>query len=133
MLFCNSVTLSQKDAKLGKKCTLLDLSRHLGVAASGAQQAAVSSGEAKDQDISKSAPDPPMTVEESKEEMEEEKKHGVDEKEKSEELSADGSPAEMEVDPTDAPIEEMQSTTVSNRTVFNCMWLKSCALHLNHY
>uniref|UniRef100_A0AAQ4NPJ3 Bromodomain PHD finger transcription factor n=1 Tax=Gasterosteus aculeatus aculeatus TaxID=481459 RepID=A0AAQ4NPJ3_GASAC len=97
-----------EDAKLGKKCTLLDLSRHLGVAASGAQQAAVSSGEAKDQDLSKSAPDPPMTVEESKEEMEEEKKHGVDEKEKSEELSADGSPAEMEVDPTDAPIEEMQ-------------------------
>uniref|UniRef100_A0A8C3B3M6 Bromodomain PHD finger transcription factor n=1 Tax=Cyclopterus lumpus TaxID=8103 RepID=A0A8C3B3M6_CYCLU len=41
-----------EDAKLGKKCTLLDLSRHASVAALEAQGAAVLSSEAKDQDPS---------------------------------------------------------------------------------
>ncbi|KAM8880253.1 nucleosome-remodeling factor subunit BPTF-like isoform 8-T9 [Spinachia spinachia] len=103
-----------EDAKLGKKCTLLDLSRHHSVAASGAQQAAVSSPGAKDQDfcsLSKSATGPPMSVEASNGKMEETKKEGVAEMKRSEELSADGSPAEMEVDPTDSQTEEMQSTT----------------------
>lgn len=49
----------------------------------------------------------------SKERMEEEKKEAVDEKEKSEELSTDESPAKMEVDPTDAPSDEEQSMSAT--------------------
>lgn len=104
-----------KDAKLGKKCTLLDLSRRPSVAAPEAQGAAVSSGEEKDQDsssLSKPATDHPMTNElESNERMEEEKKQGAEEKEKSEELPADETPTKMEVDPPDSRPEE-QSMTV---------------------
>lgn len=119
-----------KDAKLGKKCTLLDLSRQPSVAEPEAQGAAVLSSEAKDRDsssLSKSVTDHLMSVEdlESNERMEEEKKEGADEKEKSEELSADESPVKMEVDPTDLQSDEEQSMTecdlVSNRIVFNCM------------
>lgn len=120
-----------KDAKLGKKCTLLDLSRRPSVAAPETQGAAVLSSEAKDQDSShpsKPATDHLMSVDdlESNERMDEEKKERAGEKEKSEELSADESPAKMEVDPTDTRSDEEQSMTecdlVSNRFVLNCMW-----------
>ncbi len=113
-----------KDAKLGKKCTLLDLSRLPSVAEPEAQGAAVFSSEAKDRDsssLSKSVTDLVEDLE-SSERMQEEKKEGVDEKEKSEELSADESPAKMEVEPTDLGSDEEQSMTecdlVSNSIVF---------------
>lgn len=124
-----------KDATLGKKCTLLDLSRRPSVAEPEAQGAAVMS-EAKDQDspsLSKPATDHMMPVDdlESNERMEEEKKEGLDEKEKSEELSLDESPAKMELDPTDSRSDEEQSMTecdlVSNSIVSNCMWSMRCA------
>lgn len=105
-----------KDAKLGKKCTLLDLSRHASVAAPEAPGPAVLSSEAKDQDsssLSKPAPDPDpsMSVEdvESNERIEEEKKDGVDKKATSE-LSSEESPVVMEVDPTDSRSEEQSMT-----------------------
>lgn len=125
-----------KDAKLGKKCTLLDLSRRPSVAEPEAQGAAVLSCETKGQDslsTSKTPTDHLMSVEdlESNERMEEE---GADKKEKSEELSAEESPAKMEVDPTDSLSDEEQSMTecnlVSNSIEFNCMWSMSCATHL---
>lgn len=117
-----------KDAKLGKKCTLLDLSRRPSIAAPEAQGAAVLSCEEKDKDssiLSKPAADHPMSVDDSKsnERMEEEKKEVEDEKEKSEKLSADESPVKMEVDPTDSRSDEEQSMTecelVSHNIVLN--------------
>lgn len=116
-----------KDRKLGKKCTLLDLSRLPSVAAPEARGAAVLSIAAADQDssrLSKPETDHPMSVEDSgcNEGLEEEKKEEVDEKEKSEELSAEESPAKMEVDPTDSRTDEKQSMTecdfVSNSIVY---------------
>ena len=55
-----------------------------------------------------------MSVEdlESNERMEEEKKEGLGENEKSEELSADESPAKMEVDPAFSRSDEEQSMTM---------------------
>lgn len=108
--------MSSKDAKLGKKCTLLDLSRRPSVAEPEAQGAAVLSSEAKDQDsssLSKPATDHLMSAEdrESSERIEEETKAGEDEKEKSE-LSPDESPTKMEVDPADSRSDEEQSMTV---------------------
>ena len=114
-----------KDAKLGKKCTLLDLSRRPSVAAPEAQGAAVSSSEEKYQDPS-SLTDHPMTNElESNERMEEEKKQGAEEKEKSEELSADETPTKMEVDPPDSRPEE-QSMTV--RLCVIALYLNACVV-----
>lgn len=115
-----------KDAKLGKKCTLLDLSRQPSVAEPEAQGAAVLSSEAKDREsssLSEPLTDHLMSVEdlESNERMEEEKKEVVDEKEKSEELSANESSVKMEVDGTDLGSDEEQSMTecdlVSNSIV----------------
>lgn len=125
-----------KDAKLGKKCNLLDLSRRPSVAEPEAQGAAVSSSEAKDEDsssLSKPATDHLMSVEdlESNERMEEETKDGSDEKEKTEELSADESPTKMEVDTTDIPSDQEQSMTecdfMSNSVVLNSSSSMSCA------
>lgn len=119
-----------KDAKLGKKCTLLDLSRRPSIAEPEAQGGAAISSEAKDQDsssLSKPETDHLMSVEdlESNEKMEEETKEGADKKEKSEELSPDASPVKMEMDPTDARPDEEQSMTEfdleSYSIVFNCM------------
>ncbi|XP_074486723.1 nucleosome-remodeling factor subunit BPTF-like isoform X2 [Sebastes fasciatus] len=106
-----------EDAKLGKKCTLLDLSRRPSIAAPEAQGAAVLSCEEKDKDssiLSKPAADHPMSVDDSKsnERMEEEKKEVEDEKEKSEKLSADESPVKMEVDPTDSRSDEEQRSSI---------------------
>lgn len=101
-----------KDAKLGKKCTLLDLSRRPSVAAPDAQ---VSSdtviNESKDQEssiLSESAADRLTSVEdlESGDSKAEEKKDG---KEKSEDLLAEESPEKMGVDPAEPPSEEEQS------------------------
>ncbi|XP_008294764.1 nucleosome-remodeling factor subunit BPTF isoform X5 [Stegastes partitus] len=103
-----------EDAKLGKKCTLLDLSRRPSVVAPEAQGEAALSSEAKDQDSSSlSKPDHLTSAEglESNERMEEEKKEEVDEKEK-EESSAVESPAKMEVDPTDSPSDEERRSSV---------------------
>lgn len=104
------------------------MSRRPSVAEPEAQGAAVLSCVTKGQD-SLSTPKTPTdhltSVEdlESNERMEEE---GADKKEKSEELSAEESPAKMEVDPTDSLSDEEQSMTecnlVSNSIEFNCMW-----------
>ncbi|XP_062243495.1 nucleosome-remodeling factor subunit BPTF-like isoform X5 [Platichthys flesus] len=107
-----------EDAKLGKKCTLLDLSRRPSVATPEAQGAAVLISEAKDQgscSLSKPATDPLLSAEylESNEKMEEEIKEEMDVKEKkTEEMSVEESPAKMEVDPTESPsnAEKMCST-----------------------
>lgn len=127
---------SLKDAKLGKKCTLLDLSRRASVAEPEAQGAAVLSCATQRQESS-STPKPPTdhltSVEdlESNERLEEELKSEADKKEKTEELSANESPAKMEVDPTDSRSDEEQSMTacnlVSDSLVFNFMWSMSCA------
>ncbi|XP_059196627.1 nucleosome-remodeling factor subunit BPTF-like [Centropristis striata] len=106
-----------EDAKLGKKCTLLDLSRRPSVAAPEGQGAAVLSSEAKHQDssgLSKPAEDHQRSVEDldSNERMEEEKKEGVEEKEKSEELSAGESPTKMEVDAADSRSDEEQRSSI---------------------
>ncbi|XP_034743278.1 nucleosome-remodeling factor subunit BPTF-like isoform X4 [Etheostoma cragini] len=111
-----------EDAKLGKKCTLLDLSRRPSVFAPEAQGAAVLHSEEKDQDssgLSKLATDPPMSVEdlESNERIEEEKKEESDENEKSEELSADESPAKMEVDPTYSRSDEEQRSSIQEENL----------------
>lgn len=106
-----------KDAKLGKKCTLLDLSRRPSIAEPEAQGGAAISSEAKDQDsssLSKPETNRLMSVEDldSNEKMEEETKEGADKKEKSKDLSSDdASPVKMEVDPTDARSDEEQSMT----------------------
>lgn len=124
-----TLILFSKDAKLGKKCTLLDLSRRPSIAAPEAQGAAALSSEAKDEglsSLSKPATDHLLSVEnfEINERMEEEKKERVEEKEEAEELSLDESPAKM-VDPTESQSDEEQSMTecdlVSNSIVFNCM------------
>ncbi|XP_019939674.2 nucleosome-remodeling factor subunit BPTF isoform X3 [Paralichthys olivaceus] len=96
-----------EDAKLGKKCTLLDLSQRPTVAAPEAQGAAVLITEAKDQgscSLSKPATDPLLSPE-SDEMMEEEKEEEMDVKEKTEELLAEESPAKMEVDPTETRLD----------------------------
>ncbi|XP_053274261.1 nucleosome-remodeling factor subunit BPTF isoform X2 [Pleuronectes platessa] len=97
-----------EDAKLGKKCTLLDLSRRPSVASPEAQGAAVLISEAKDHgtcSLSKPATDPLLSAEylESNEKMEEETKEEMDVKEKTEELPVEDSPVKMEVDPTESP------------------------------
>nr|XP_019939678.1 PREDICTED: nucleosome-remodeling factor subunit BPTF isoform X7 [Paralichthys olivaceus] len=99
-----------EDAKLGKKCTLLDLSQRPTVAAPEAQGAAVLITEAKDQgscSLSKPATDPLLSPE-SDEMMEEEKEEEMDVKEKTEELLAEESPAKMEVDPTETRLDGEQ-------------------------
>lgn len=107
-----------KDVKLGKKCTLLDLSRRPSVAEPEAQGAAVLSCATKCQDSS-CTPKPPTdhltSVEdlESNERLEEELKSEADKKEKTEELLANESPAKMEADPTDSPLDEEQSMQLS--------------------
>lgn len=112
-----------KDAKLGKKCTLLDLSRRPSVAEPEAQGAAVLSCATKRQDSS-CTPTPPtdhlMSVEdlESNERLEEELKSEADKKENTEELLANESPAKMEADPTDSQLDEEQSMQL----VFNFLW-----------
>ncbi|XP_022061131.2 nucleosome-remodeling factor subunit BPTF isoform X4 [Acanthochromis polyacanthus] len=104
-----------EDAKLGKKCNLLDLSRRPSTVTPEAQEAAALSTEAKDQDSSSlSKPDHLMLGEdlESNNRMEEENKEEVDEKEKKEESSAGELLAKMEVDPTDSPSDEEQRSSV---------------------
>lgn len=94
-----------KDAKLGKKCTLLDLSRRPSAAETDAQEATVLSG------VTKDSSSPPQSVEDLEpcERMEEE---GAEKKETPEELSAEESPTKMDVDPPDSPSDEEQSMTV---------------------
>ncbi|XP_047189812.1 nucleosome-remodeling factor subunit BPTF-like isoform X1 [Scophthalmus maximus] len=106
-----------EDAKLGKKCSLLDLSRRPSVATPEAQGAAASVCEAKDQglcSLSKPATDHLRSAEEfvSNERMKEETKEEVDIKEKMEESPVDESPAKMEVDPTESRSDEEQSSSV---------------------
>lgn len=98
------------DAKLGKKCTLLDLSCRPSVPESESQGVAVLSCTTKGQDPAstpKSLLDClPSEDLDSCERMEEEMKKGEAEKEKSEELPAEHSPAKMELDPTDPVSDE---------------------------
>uniref|UniRef100_A0AAQ5XRQ1 Bromodomain PHD finger transcription factor n=1 Tax=Amphiprion ocellaris TaxID=80972 RepID=A0AAQ5XRQ1_AMPOC len=105
-----------EDAKLGKKCNLMDLSRRPSIVVPEAQEAAALSTEAKDQDSSSlSKPDHLMLGEdlESNERLEEEKKEEVDEKEKKkEESSAGESLAKMELEPTDSPSDEEQRSSI---------------------
>lgn len=96
------------DAKLGKKCTLLDLSRRPSVPESESQGVAVLSCIAKGQDPA-STPEPPLdrltsADSESCERMEEEMNKEEAEKEKPE--PAEDSPAKMELDPTDPESDE---------------------------
>lgn len=95
------------DAKLDKKCTLLDLSRRPSVASLEAQGM---SSETKSQDspsLPKPTTDHGMSDFCSNEKMEVEKKE--EEKEITEKLSTEESAAKMEVDPTDSQSEEGQS------------------------
>lgn len=93
------------DAKLGKKCTLLDLSRRPSVPESESQGVAVLSCITKGQDPASTPRSPRDCLTsvdlESCERVEEGMKIGEAEKEKSEELPAEDSPAKMELDPTD--------------------------------
>lgn len=121
--------LFSKDAKLGKKCTLLDLSRRPSIAAPDAQGNIVSSSETNSQDsssLSKSTTNDLTSVEDlgSNERMEKETmKEEIDE-EKTHELSPGESAAKMEVDPKESQSDEEQSMTecnlVSNSIVFMC-------------
>lgn len=95
-----------KDAKLGKKCTLLDLSRRPSVVTPEAQGAAATSSEATEEDSS-GLPKPLTDQQTSNEKRDEEKKEDLDEKEKAKEEL----PTKMEVDSTDSPSDEVQSMT----------------------
>lgn len=105
-----------EDAKLGKKCTLLDLSRRPSATETDAQEAAVLSG------VTKGSSSPPQSAEDSEscERMEEE---GAEKKETPEELPAEESPTKMDVDPPDSPSDEEQSKCklVSDSNMFSCM------------
>lgn len=98
------------DAKLGKKCTLLDLSRRPSVPESESQGVAVLSCITKGQDPASSPKSPLDRLAsadlESCERVEEEIKKGEAEKEKLEELPAEDLPAKMELDPTDPVSDE---------------------------
>ncbi len=129
------VILFSEDAKLGKKCTLLDLSRRPNVAEQEAQGAAVLNSEAKHpipSSLSKPATDHLDSVEdlESNEGIKEDLEEGVDDKEKSEESSVGEALAKMEVDPTDSRSDEEQSMTecdlVCDNIVFNRMLSMRC-------
>lgn len=101
-----------KDAKHGKKCTLLDLSRRPSIAVPEAQGIVASSSETKAQDsssLSKPTADHLIEDLDSNERMEEDKKEEVQDKEKMQELSPDESAAKMEVDPTDSRSDDEQS------------------------
>lgn len=98
------------DAKLGKKCTLLDLSRRPSVPESESQGVAVLSCITKGQDPASSPKSPldrlPSADLESCERVEEEMIKAEAGKEKSEELPSEDSPAKMELDPTDPVSDE---------------------------
>lgn len=98
------------DAKLGKKCTLLDLSRRPSVPESESQGVAVLSCMTKGQDPAGTPRSPPDRLTsgelESCEGAEEGTKTGEADKEKPEELPAEESPAKMEVDPTEPESDE---------------------------
>lgn len=100
------------DAKLGKKCTLLDLSRRPSVPESESQGVAVLSCITKGQDPASTPKSPLERLTsadlESCERVEEGMEAGEAEKEKSEELPAEDAPAKMEVDPTDPVADENQ-------------------------
>lgn len=104
------VLLSLIDAKLGKKCTLLDLSRRPSVPESESQGVAVLSCITKGQNPASSPKSPLDCLTsadlESCETVEEEMKEWEAEKEKSEELPAEDSPTKMELDPTDPVSDE---------------------------
>uniref|UniRef100_A0A1A8F3K0 Bromodomain PHD finger transcription factor n=1 Tax=Nothobranchius korthausae TaxID=1143690 RepID=A0A1A8F3K0_9TELE len=92
-----------EDAKLGKKCSLLDLSRQPGAAAAlEAWDGSASGGETKDSTRVSAAPaeEPPPTVK-----MEEIKEEELDEKEEKKESTVE-SPTKMEADATDSSREE---------------------------
>lgn len=118
------------DAKLGKKCTLLDLSQRPTVAEPETQVAALLSSVTKDQD-SCSTPKTPTdhatsgeNLETSRRTEKEGTKDEADKKGKSEELSAEESPEKMEVDRRDSPSYEEQSMTkfalVSENIILVC-------------
>lgn len=87
------------DAKLGKRCTLLDLSRRPSLVASRAHDSPASSSETKDQDSTGLSRKPAEDAE-STERMEQE------ENEEPEEKKPTGSPVKMEGDPTDSASKE---------------------------
>lgn len=118
------------DAKLGKKCTLLDLSQRSIVAEPETQVDALLSSVTKGQD-SCSTPKTPTDHAASGEDLEtskgtekEETKEEADKKGKSEELSAEESLEKMEVDCRDSPSNEEQSMTkftlVSESLILDC-------------
>ncbi|XP_061578241.1 nucleosome-remodeling factor subunit BPTF-like isoform X2 [Cololabis saira] len=101
-----------EDAKLGKKCTLLDLSQRHSPVAPEAAVAAASSSEAKDQG-STCPPEPPAENMQTDEKPEEEKKEGQEGRDnKKEILPADISPAKIEGDPTDSTSKEEKMSDI---------------------
>lgn len=102
------------DGKLGKKCTLLDLSHRPSVPESESQGVAVLSCITKGQDpASTPSPDRLTCADlEACEKVKKETKEGEPEKGKSEELPAEDSPAKMELDPTDAVPDDNKSMSL---------------------
>lgn len=95
---------------MGKKCTLLNLSRRPSVTAAGAQETGQIRSE--ERDLSSSAADGVMSAEdlESKEKLEKTLKEGTNELEKVE----DESTAKMEVEPSCSLSDEQQGMAVSS-------------------
>lgn len=104
------------DAKLGKKCTLLDLSHRPSVPQAESQGVAVLSCITKGQDPSSPPKSPldhlPSADSESCEMVEEEMKKGEAEKGKSEESPAEDSPVKMDLDPPDSVSSENKSMSL---------------------
>lgn len=108
MLLCRLI-----DAKLGKKCTLLDLSHRPSVPQSESQGVAVLSCITKGQDPA-SPPQSPLKSagSESGEVVEEELKQREAGSEKAEELPAEDSAVKMDLDPPDSVLDENKSTSL---------------------
>lgn len=96
------------DAKLGKKCTLLDLSRRASVPESESQGVAVLTCITKNQDPDGTPKLDRLTSAdlETCQRVEEEMKTGEAEKEKSEELPEGDSAEKMDLEPTDPVSDE---------------------------
>lgn len=105
------------DAKLGKKCTLLDLSQHHTVAEPETQVAALLSSVTNNQEPRSNLPSPsPSPADQATsggtlqtERTEEERAKEEAYEGKSEDLPAAASQEKMEVDPKDSPSHEKQS------------------------
>lgn len=112
------------DAKLGKKCNLLDLSQHPTVAEPETQVAALLSSVTSNQEPRSNPPSPSTQTTSggnlATERMKEEPAKEEADEGKSEELSAEASLEKMEVEPKGSPSNEKQS--MSKR----CLITKYC-------